>query len=181
MIFAPDTEVSLLYTASLVNTRPSAAAPETLVDVDALLDQMAAWAWTGSMPTSMEDIASVRRVRDRLRTLWDVEIGEAVEVVNALLSDGQALPQLVNHEPYGWHIHATDSQSPVAVRIAVEAAMAMVDVIRTDALDRLQLCARPGCDNVLVDLSKNRSRKFCDLSCANKAHAAAYRARNTAR
>ncbi|HOB06206.1 MAG TPA: CGNR zinc finger domain-containing protein [Propionibacteriaceae bacterium] len=30
---------------------------------------------------------------------------------------------------------------------------------------------------LLVDLSKNRSRKFCDTACANRAHAAAYRAR----
>jgi hypothetical protein len=31
---------------------------------------------------------------------------------------------------------------------------------------------------VLVDLSRNRSRRFCDVNgCANRAHVAAYRAR----
>jgi predicted RNA-binding Zn ribbon-like protein len=55
--------------------------------------------------------------------------------------------------------------------------MAMIDVIRTDSLDRLGDCGAEDCDNVLVDLTKNRSRKFCDTACANRTHAAAYRAR----
>ena len=64
--------------------------------------------------------------------------------------------------------------------MAVDTGMAMVDVIRTDTLDRLRLCEREDCDNVLVDLTKNQSRKFCDTACANRAHAAAYRARKAA-
>ena len=56
-------------------------------------------------------------------------------------------------------------------------AMAMIDVIRTDSLSRLRLCEGEDCENVLIDLSKNQSRKFCDTACANRAHAAAYRAR----
>ncbi len=177
MIFAPDTEVTLRYVESLVNTRPGAGEPEALTSVDALLDQMDGWGWTGSMPTSAQDVAQVRRVRDRLHSLWGAPVAQAVEIVNALLVDGRALPQLVIHEPYGWHIHGTPSDAPVATRMAVEAAFAFIDVIRTDSLDRLRTCAREDCHGVLVDLSKNQSRKFCDTTCANRAHAAAYRRR----
>lgn len=177
MIFAPDTETSLMYAASLVNTKPSVGSVETLTDVPALLAQMDGWGWTGSMPSSVDDLEQVRRVRDRLRTLWDVDVEGAVDIVNGLLRDGRALPQLVIHEPYGWHIHGADSNAPFAVRMAVEAAMAMIDVIRTDRFDRLQFCSGDDCDRVLIDLSRNRSRKFCDTTCANRAHAAAYRAR----
>ena len=180
MIFAPDTEVTLQWAATLVNTKPTVGAPETLNTVDDLLEHMAGWSWTGSMPDNDTDLAQVRRVRDRLRTLWDVDVDQAVDIVNALLRDGRALPQLVIHEPFGWHIHGTDPDAPIAVRMAVDAAMAMVDVIRTDTLDRLRLCDREDCDNVLVDLTKNQSRKFCDTACANRAHAAAYRARKAA-
>ena len=42
---------------------------------------------------------------------------------------------------------------------------------------RLARCAADRCDDVLVDLSKNRSRRFCDTSCANRTNVAAYRAR----
>jgi predicted RNA-binding Zn ribbon-like protein len=62
----------------------------------------------------------------------------------------------------------------------VEAAMAVADVVRAGALDRLHRCAAAGCDDVLVDLTKNASRRFCDTSCANREHAAAYRARRAA-
>jgi predicted RNA-binding Zn ribbon-like protein len=61
----------------------------------------------------------------------------------------------------------------------VEAAMAFVDVIRTDQLDRLRVCAGTDCADVLVDLSKNRSRRFCESGCGNRANVAAYRARQT--
>jgi predicted RNA-binding Zn ribbon-like protein len=33
---------------------------------------------------------------------------------------------------------------------------------------------------VVVDLSKNRSRRFCSLTCANRVNVAAYRSRRSA-
>jgi predicted RNA-binding Zn ribbon-like protein len=61
--------------------------------------------------------------------------------------------------------------------MAVEAAMAFVDLVRSKELSRLRTCASPDCGNVLVDLSKNRSRRFCESGCGNRAAVAAYRAR----
>ena len=58
--------------------------------------------------------------------------------------------------------------------------MALVDVIRADAVDRLRVCAGEDCEDVLVDLSRNRSRKFCDGTCGTRANVAAYRARKAA-
>ena len=92
MIFAPDTEVTLQWAATLVNTKPTVGAPETLNTVADLLEHMAGWSWTGSMPDHDTDLAQVRRGRDRLRTLWDVDVDQAVDIVNALLRDGRALP-----------------------------------------------------------------------------------------
>ena len=48
---------------------------------------------------------------------------------------------------------------------------------REDDADRLRRCAATGCDDVLVDLTKNAGRRFCGTACANRSHAAAYRAR----
>ena len=61
--------------------------------------------------------------------------------------------------------------------MAVEAAMAMVDVVREGELRRLRICDMPDCGGVLVDLSKNRSKRYCEGSCGNRAAVAAYRAR----
>jgi predicted RNA-binding Zn ribbon-like protein len=45
-------------------------------------------------------------------------------------------------------------------------------------LRRLKICAAPDCDAVVMDLSRNRSRIFCDTgNCANRQHVAAYRER----
>ena len=103
-----------------------------------------------------------------------------VAVVNRLLRDGHALPQLVRHDGWGYHVHATEPGASVADRMGVEAAMAVADVVRAGALDRLGRCAADRCDDVLVDLTRNASRRFCDASCANRSHVAAYRARRTA-
>ena len=56
--------------------------------------------------------------------------------------------------------------------------MALVDVIRSKEMDRLLVCAADDCDAVVLDLSRNRSKRYCDTgNCANRAHVAAYRAR----
>ena len=69
---------------------------------------------------------------------------EAAGFVNELLREAGALPQLVRHDDYGYHIHATSPHAPLADRMAVEAAMAFTDVIRAEALDRLRICEADG-------------------------------------
>jgi predicted RNA-binding Zn ribbon-like protein len=47
-----------------------------------------------------------------------------------------------------------------------------------DVGGRVRVCDAPGCDAVLIDLSRNRSRRYCDTgNCGNRQHVAAYRAR----
>jgi predicted RNA-binding Zn ribbon-like protein len=58
--------------------------------------------------------------------------------------------------------------------------MAFADLIRFGELARLRYCAAPDCDDVMIDLSKNRSRRFCSLTCANRVNVAAYRSRRSA-
>ena len=55
--------------------------------------------------------------------------------------------------------------------------MAMVDVIRADELSRLSVCSDDTCQGVVLDLSRNRSRRFCSTACGNRNAVAAYRAR----
>ena len=179
MSFTHDTEVALQYAAALINPPPSPLRDEGLPTIEDLHEQMAGWGWTGSEPVAA-DLDPVRRVRARLREYWDADLEEAVTITNNLLRDGDARPRLVHHDPLGWHLHSTHDDAPVAVRMAVDTAMAMVDVIRAGELERLKLCAADDCEDVFVDLSRNRSRKFCDGTCGNNANVAAYRARKAA-
>jgi predicted RNA-binding Zn ribbon-like protein len=178
MLFAHDTEVSLNATAALVNTARSGA--EELPDLASLDSFVTHWRWTGSRAHDQAELDAVRSLRLHLATLWEMTDAEAVALVNTLLRDASALPQLVKHDGWDYHIHATSQDAPLADRMAVDAAMALADVIRSGELARLRVCAADDCDDVLVDLSKNRSRRFCGLTCANRVNVAAYRSRRSA-
>jgi predicted RNA-binding Zn ribbon-like protein len=178
MLFAHDTEVSFNATAALVNT--GRGGEEELPDIAALDAFVGHWGWTGSRTHDQAELDAVRALRPRLAELWEMAEDDAVRLVNTLLRDANALPQLIRHDEWEYHIHATSPQAPLADRMAVDAAMAFADLIRFGELGRLRYCAAGDCDDVLVDLSKNRSRRFCSLTCANRVNVAAYRSRRSA-
>lgn len=99
--------------------------------------------------------------------------------MNDILADARALPRLVRHHQFDWHLHAVTPDQPLATRIKVEVAMAMIDVIRADEMSRLGICADHACGDLVLDLSRNRSRRFCSTACGNRNAVAAYRARQT--
>lgn len=178
MVFAHDTEVALQAAAALVNTLADQAG-DGLATVAQLDEFVAAWGWTGSRRRDARERDEVRRLRPRLRRLWDLDEDGVVDAVNAMLRQAHALPQLVKHDAWDYHLHATSPEAPLADRMAVEAAMAFVDVVRQKELDRLRVCDAEDCRDVLVDLSKNRSRRYCSTACSNRVNVAAFRARRT--
>ena len=178
MAFTHDTELSLSATAALVNT--GRAAVDEMPDVAALDAFIDHWQWSGSRTHEQAELAAVLALRTRLDRLWEMTADEAAVLVNTLLADANALPQLVKHDGWDYHIHATSPDAPLADRMAVDAAMAIADVIRVGEFGRLRVCAADDCEDVVVDLSKNRSRRFCSLTCANRVNVAAYRSRRAA-
>jgi len=171
MAFTHDTAMSLTAAAALVN---SAEELSTTDDLAAFVER---WELTGARTGTAAELAAVQAIRPRLREIWFADEERAVDIVNTLLREANALPHLVRHDHWSWHLHATPRDAPLADRLAVEAAMALADVIRMGERDRLRICDAEDCDDVLVDLSRNRSRRFCDGGCGNRANVAAYRAR----
>lgn len=179
MVFAPDTEVALRTVVGLIN---SAANGEehlaTVADLDRFLETEG---FSGARSRDAAELASVHKLRSQLTELWTMSEDSAVDTVNRLLRDANALPQLIKHDQWDWHLHATTREAPLADRMGTEAAMALVDVIRSKEMDRMLVCAAEDCDAVVLDLSRNRSKRYCDTgNCANRAHVAAYRARKAA-
>ena len=152
--------------------------PDTLTsrgDLDEILDR---FQYSGRRDGTAAELEAVRALRPRLRELLTAERAEAAALlVNQMLSEASAVPQLVKHDRLDWHIHAIETDQPLDRRILVDTAMAMVDVIRTDEMSRLAVCADDTCDGVVLDLSRNRSRRFCSTTCGNRNAVAAYRAR----
>lgn len=192
MTFAHDTDSALASTAALVSTLGSTTsdssasgsstlgAPDLLSTCADLAAFVTHWEYTGRIDGDLAELESVRGLRHRLRQVWLVDVDEAAHAVNDLLKEGGAQPRLVQHDGWGWHIHATDPQQPLYQRLMVEAAMAFSDVIRDGQMSRLKLCASPECQGVVADLSKNRSRRYCPRGCGNRAHVRAYRERQRA-
>lgn len=66
----------------------------------------------------------------------------------------------------------------LADHLCADGAMALGFVLAAGERDRLRICEAPSCERVLVDLSRNRCRLYCDAkTCGNRQHVAAYRAR----
>ncbi|WP_082509699.1 CGNR zinc finger domain-containing protein [Microbacterium sp. Leaf179] len=180
MIFIRDTELVLRAAVELVNTLPQTdtSGADTLTDVSDLEAFIERHGYTGSRTRDAGELAAVRGIRGRLLPLWSVDRDAAVPLVNAMLADGRALPQLVRHDGLDWHIHASDPADPLATRILVETALAFVDVIRADEYGRVRVCDADDCDGVYVDFSKNGSKRYCDAgNCGNRMNVNAYRKR----
>ena len=178
MVFIHDTARSLVAIVDLVNTLPGHDDPDrltTLADLDVYLE---ANPYTGRIRRTQAELDAIRDIRPRVRQLWDVGRDDAVPLVNAMLRDGGALPQLTTHDGYDWHIHGTSDEAPLATRMLVEAAMAFVDVIRSDEYDRVRVCSADDCDAVYIDYSRNGSKRYCDTgNCGNRMNVNAYRQR----
>lgn len=175
MLFTHDTEVALHGAAALINT--ALTDPDPLAQIEDLGDFIRTWQYSGTHTGDEAELRAVQRLRPRLRQIWLAEEADQVEGVNQLLRDASALPQLVRHDHWDWHLHAVEGSEPLAQRMAVETAMAMVDVIRAKETRRLRACAAQDCDNVMFDQSRNRSKRYCSPACGNRIAAAAYRAR----
>lgn len=176
MVFAHDTALALQAAAAIVN---SAEPPDTLTTVAELDAFFRGYEYTGRHDGDRAELEAVRAIRPRLRTLMLSPRNEAVDLVNEMLAEHRAVPRLVRHGAYDWHLHAVDDDAPLTTRLVVETAMAMIDVIRADEMSRLGTCADGDCESIVLDLSRNRSKRFCSTACGNRNAVAAYRARQS--
>jgi predicted RNA-binding Zn ribbon-like protein len=131
------------------------------------------------------DLGRLRALRARLDDVATAcEAGAdaaAITELNALLAQTGAVPQVVAHDGRPPHIHVSRPDSPLADRITAHLAMALARLVVAGESRRLRSCASPDCHDVFVDLSRNRSRRYCDSrTCGNRMHVAAYRARRQA-
>ena len=148
-MFTHDAEEALLWGAELVNTMPGSIpgdrSPDKLTTIEDLDAFFAGVPWTGRFDHDAAELEAVRDLRPRLRRFWESSEAEVVTMVNDLLREARAVPQLVDHDGVGWHVHATPLEAPLAKRMAVEFAFGMVDVVRAGGLDRLRVCEGEDC------------------------------------
>ncbi|MCU1439606.1 MAG: hypothetical protein JWP85_603 [Rhodoglobus sp.] len=179
MHFAPDTETTLEFVVALANTHPTASrtGDDEIATPQQLTALLVEHRYSGRFDRDERELREVQETRDLLREIWALDRDQAVEAVNRMLDDAHALPHLVRHDEFDWHLHATPPDAPLSERIRVEAALALVDVIRTAETDRMRVCDADDCTGILVDLSRNGSKRFCSVRCGNRMNQLAHRAR----
>jgi predicted RNA-binding Zn ribbon-like protein len=177
MLFAHDTTAALLLAADLVNSGG-------LDDTAALEAFLGRHQLEPRRRVTVADLDAAAALRPRLRAVWQAAGTEVLAgLINGLLSDSGARPRLVDHGGgWGWHLHVTGRDAALEHRLAAQAGFAFADLVRLGEADRLRQCEAPGCQAVFTDLSRNRSRRYCDTgNCGNRQHVAAYRDRLAAR
>jgi predicted RNA-binding Zn ribbon-like protein len=178
-MFSHDTAHSLLVVVDLVNTAPGFDGEETLGDADALRDFVRRHHISAVSEEDYGRISDLHRVRSAFREVFGLGDPALVAArVNALVSHAPVQPRLSDHDGYAWHMHYFAPGATLAEHLAVDGGMAVAQVVAAGETERLAVCAAPDCDAVLVDLSRNRSKRYCDArGCGNRMNVAAYRER----
>jgi predicted RNA-binding Zn ribbon-like protein len=164
----------------LINTGRGSDGDElrTLTDLQSMADK---YAFAG-VRGKTADLPMAREYRARLDAIvTNCEARDeegAIAQINALLSQAGASPQILAHDGRGPHLHVSRPTAPLADRMAAHFAMGLAWLVVAGEARRIRSCESPSCRDVFVDLSRNRSRRYCDSrTCGNRLHVAAYRAR----
>jgi predicted RNA-binding Zn ribbon-like protein len=124
------------------------------------------------------DVAETVTLRNDLRAAFAAGgPTAAAEILNEILGANAAPPQLTRARA-GWRYRYHPDDAPVPQVLAVTSALALADIIRAGGWSRFGRCAADPCDCVFIDVSRNRSRRYCSRLCADRVSQAAYRRRH---
>ncbi|GAA3609627.1 hypothetical protein GCM10022419_113310 [Nonomuraea rosea] len=124
------------------------------------------------------ELDAVRAVRGRLRAVLACEPAERTRALARWASE---LPVRVNVEESDGSPHlrlVAPAGAALPERLAVRAVAELLDIAAAGDWERLRLCAAGPCRDAFIDRSRPGRRQFCSTRCANRAHAAASRARH---
>src|ERR1700712_1213192 len=131
---------ALAFTVDLLNTVPGATGSgtdeiSTQQQLDLLLVKHQ---YSGRFDRDAAELASVVGIRSRVRAIWMLPRDELIGEINAILRESNAQPQLMKHDALDWHLHAVPLDAPLAERMQVESAMALLDVARSNETSRMR-------------------------------------------
>ncbi|ORT59906.1 CGNR zinc finger domain-containing protein [Streptomyces sp. CB03238] len=179
MLIPHDTRIALDTVVDLMNTAPDGGRRDGLRDVAALYAFVRSHDVSGVGELGEQDLRAVRDVRKRFAEVFSApDARTAAELINQLVAAAGTTPQLTDHDGYDWHVHYFAPGASVADHLAADCGMALAFIVVAGEQERLRRCDAPDCGRAFVDLSRNRSRRYCDSrTCGNRLHVAAYRAR----
>src|SRR4051812_47964987 len=121
MDFAHYSNEAANFAAELVNTKGSVSGNEYVDGVDAWKEFLGQYLVKDLDALTEDDIASIRRYRERLREVWFADETGAVDLLNDMLREVSSTPQVSNHDGQPWHMHYSAPDSSIAHRVAAGA------------------------------------------------------------
>jgi len=180
VLISHDTKCALDTVVDLINTAPEdESTPDELPDIPALEDFVRSHKISGVEALTEVDLVAARGLRERFHEIFAApDARTAAELINKLVAGAGTTPQLTDHDGYDWHVHYFAPGASLADHLAADCGMALAFFVVGGEQERLRRCEAPDCRRAFVDLSRNRSRRYCDSrTCGNRLHVAAYRAR----
>lgn len=184
---------ALTAAAALINTeegpRSATLTPDTLTTTGELrtfLDEQDPQLQWPTAKVTGKQLNAVLSLRATLRRVWEatpITDETGIELVNELLEGvGTKLVRdddAPGRQPFGEAPVPVSNQVHHVMTATIAAGLSHLVVAEETA--RLRICRGEECEAAIVDLTRNRSKLFCDFgNCANRAHVRAYRARQAA-
>lgn len=135
-----------------------------------------------SGPFTEIEFMRVRQLRDRLRDIFlRLETSDAAEIegtINSLLGTSPVNLQASISEGEPTEIkYEIPTTVALVERLAVQTGLGLTLALQQYGAERLKVCAAAPCQEVFIDVSKNKSRRFCGERCANRYNVAHFRER----
>jgi predicted RNA-binding Zn ribbon-like protein len=153
---------------------------DPMADVAAVGALLAGFDVEEPKPTEAE-LAELRAWTARLRSVFEPRAEAArAELVNDLLVESDCRPRLISHDGLPYHLHYKPLAGDLAARVKAFTAAGLAYLIAEGWGGRLGRCQREGCGTAFVDTSRNGTRRFCSVRCANQVNVGNYRVRHRA-
>jgi predicted RNA-binding Zn ribbon-like protein len=116
------------------------------------------------------------KLRETIYRLFAVNIAnqnplkEDLTIFNSILSRSMKDSQIIRtNDGYAWDINTNKARLDWILNPIVHSA---VDILISDERNKVKACADPACGWLFIDVSRNRSRRWCDMKdCGNRAKA----------
>lgn len=194
---------ALQEAARLVNTRPGFHGgqefPDRLNTPGDVTEQLQR---TTPLRLSVAEVETLRQLRSQLALVWSAlpestqDAGHDDDATAEVEPLQRVLDQLIDeHGPLRVQLDLPETTSSAAApsgqwalgrngfpsdarQLVRDLVLGVLEAAVAGELDRLKACAAAECENVLVDVTRNRSKQFCDeANCANRTHVRTYRKR----
>jgi predicted RNA-binding Zn ribbon-like protein len=163
--------------ADLVNTIGHPSGTEYMGTPELARDFLVSHGFSDVGAVDESDLAAMHEVRGRLEKVFLApDERTATDLLNRLLREYDVAPYLTDHDGR-WHFHYAPEGAPLGQRVATDLTIGLAALIAEYGFDRFGICAADDCGDVFVDMSRNKSRRYCNEVCSSRTNVAAHRRR----